>query len=141
MMPLNGIAPNHPYSRPDVESVAGCLGEAAALIVISSQRLPRPIANDGHTQSSHKNPFWDNPFSGLLSRSAHSRRPQVTSTYSDSYQLLLKHLFDARKKAGLTQTMLSERLSKPQSFVSKYERGERRLDVIEFLRGVPTTWG
>ncbi|WP_342032989.1 helix-turn-helix transcriptional regulator [Pseudomonas migulae] len=29
--------------------------------------------------------------------------------------------------------MLSSRLSKPQSFVSKYERGERRLDVIEFL--------
>jgi len=57
----------------------------------------------------------------------------VTSTYSDSYQLLLKQLFDARKKAGLTQTMLSERLTKPQSFVSKYERGERRLDVIEFL--------
>ncbi|WGK88336.1 helix-turn-helix transcriptional regulator [Pseudomonas migulae] len=57
----------------------------------------------------------------------------MTSIYSDSYQLLLTQLFDARKKAGLTQTMLSSRLSKPQSFVSKYERGERRLDVIEFL--------
>lgn len=39
---------------------------------------------------------------------------------------------DARKRAGLTQAELSARLQRPQSFVSKYERGERRLDVIEF---------
>ncbi|MEO4017538.1 helix-turn-helix domain-containing protein [Pseudomonas rossensis] len=58
----------------------------------------------------------------------------MTSTYSDSYQLLLLLLVEARKKAKLTQTLLSERLGKPQSFVSKYERGERRLDVIEFLK-------
>ena len=37
-----------------------------------------------------------------------------------------------RQKADLTQTQLSSRLNRPQSFVSKYERGERRLDVIEF---------
>ena len=34
---------------------------------------------------------------------------------------------------GLTQEELAHRLRKPQSFVSKYERRERRLDVIEFL--------
>ena len=39
----------------------------------------------------------------------------------------------ARKAAGLTQTELAEQLGKPQSYVSKYERGERRLDVVEFL--------
>jgi transcriptional regulator with XRE-family HTH domain len=38
----------------------------------------------------------------------------------------------ARSDAGLTQAELSARLKRPQSFVSKYERGERRLDVIEF---------
>ena len=32
------------------------------------------------------------------------------------------------------QAQLAERLSRPQSFVSKFERGERRLDVIEFRR-------
>ncbi len=42
-------------------------------------------------------------------------------------------LADRRKKAGLTQEALARRLSRPQSFVSKYEKGERRLDVIEFL--------
>jgi len=39
----------------------------------------------------------------------------------------------ARKGAGLTQEMLAERLGRPQSFVSKYEGGGRRLDVLEFL--------
>jgi len=40
-------------------------------------------------------------------------------------------LRDARLKAGLSQTELADRLGVPQSFVSKYESGERRLDVGE----------
>lgn len=36
-----------------------------------------------------------------------------------------------RSEAGLTQTDLARRLGQPQSFVSKYESGERRLDVLE----------
>ncbi|MGO8671667.1 MAG: helix-turn-helix domain-containing protein [Capsulimonadaceae bacterium] len=42
-------------------------------------------------------------------------------------------MIEARKQAGLTQAELADRLSRPQSYVSKYERGERRLDVIEFF--------
>jgi transcriptional regulator with XRE-family HTH domain len=38
-----------------------------------------------------------------------------------------------RKAAGLTQTVVAERLGKPPSYVAKYEGGERRLDVLEFL--------
>ena len=34
----------------------------------------------------------------------------------------------------MTQTMLATKLHKPQSFVSKFENAERRLDVLEFLR-------
>lgn len=40
-------------------------------------------------------------------------------------------LVKARKDAGLTQQALAEKLKRPQSFVAKYEGGERRLDVIE----------
>jgi len=57
----------------------------------------------------------------------------LTSIYSDSYQSLLGLLIEARKKAKMTQSQLADLLQKPQSFVSKYERGERRLDIIEFL--------
>lgn len=39
----------------------------------------------------------------------------------------------ARRKAGLTQEEAAHNLGKPQSYVAKYEGGERRLDVVEFL--------
>lgn len=41
-----------------------------------------------------------------------------------------------RSRAGITQRELAARLAKPQSFVSAYENGQRRLDVMEFLRVV-----
>ncbi len=40
----------------------------------------------------------------------------------------------ARDRAGFTQTELAKLLRKPQSFVSNYERGNRRIDVLELLR-------
>ncbi|MGE4256636.1 MAG: helix-turn-helix domain-containing protein [Xanthobacteraceae bacterium] len=40
---------------------------------------------------------------------------------------------EARRDAGLTQHDVAKRLKKPQSFVAKYEGGERRIDVVEFL--------
>lgn len=49
-------------------------------------------------------------------------------------QILLQTLLvEARKAKGMTQTELAESLGKPQSFVAKYENGERRIDVIEFV--------
>lgn len=39
----------------------------------------------------------------------------------------------AREARGITQQELARRLGKPQSFVSKAEMGERRLDVVEYL--------
>jgi transcriptional regulator with XRE-family HTH domain len=45
-----------------------------------------------------------------------------------------RELLKARRKAaGLTQTVVAERLGKPPSYVAKYEGGDRRLDVLEFL--------
>ncbi|WP_175652051.1 helix-turn-helix domain-containing protein [Pseudomonas sp. Marseille-P9899] len=57
----------------------------------------------------------------------------MKTIHTASYQHLLVLLIEARKAAGLTQRELSETLERPQSYVSKFERGERRLDVIEFL--------
>jgi transcriptional regulator with XRE-family HTH domain len=55
------------------------------------------------------------------------------SIYSEEYQLFLRRLREARRAAGLTQIDLAERLGAraTQSFVSKCERGERRMDVAE----------
>ncbi len=55
------------------------------------------------------------------------------SVFTTQYDQFRHLLVAARKKAGLTQVDLAKRLSRPQSFVSKFERGERRLDVVEFL--------
>lgn len=53
------------------------------------------------------------------------------SLYTREYQLLLERLRTVREEAGMTQVELAERLGATQSFVSKCERGERRLDAIE----------
>lgn len=53
------------------------------------------------------------------------------SLRSNEQKELQRLLVDARKEAGLLQEDLAKRLEKPQSFVSKYEIGERRLDMIE----------
>jgi transcriptional regulator with XRE-family HTH domain len=56
------------------------------------------------------------------------------TVYSKAHDILREGLIAARKGASLTQQTLADRLRKPQSFVAKYENGERRLDVVEFLR-------
>lgn len=48
-------------------------------------------------------------------------------------QFLLSLLVKARKSKGLTQADVAAALGKPQSFVAKYENGERRIDVVEFV--------
>ncbi len=55
------------------------------------------------------------------------------SIFSENYNRFRTLLVKARHLAKLTQDELSVKLSRPQSYVSKYERGERRLDLIEFL--------
>jgi transcriptional regulator with XRE-family HTH domain len=56
----------------------------------------------------------------------------MRSVHSDAYRALTRLLKDARKRSGLTQQQVANRLKRPQSFVAKYESGERRLDVVEF---------
>ena len=53
--------------------------------------------------------------------------------YTERHRKLRELLVAKRKAAGLTQTVLAARLGKPPSYVAKYELGERRLDVLEYL--------
>ena len=53
------------------------------------------------------------------------------SVFTREYQVLLQVLHAAREKAEVTQIELARRLGRSQSFVSKCERGERRLDVVQ----------
>jgi len=57
------------------------------------------------------------------------------------YNSLMAKLAQLRKQSGMTQSQLAKKLNKPQSFVAKYEGGERRLDVIEFIDVVTALGG
>jgi Predicted transcriptional regulator len=56
----------------------------------------------------------------------------MTSTEAN-YIVFLHFIRQARLDSGLTQQEMAKALNKPQSFVSKYEIGERKIDVIEFI--------
>lgn len=58
----------------------------------------------------------------------------MTSLHSDEYRRFVEALRAAREAAGVTQKDLAARLGMEQPYVSKYEKGRQRLDVIEFLR-------
>ena len=57
----------------------------------------------------------------------------MKSTFTKRYKWFCEVLIQTRKKNGLTQVEVAARLGTPQSYVSKYESGERRLDVVEFI--------
>lgn len=55
------------------------------------------------------------------------------SLHTPEYERFRSLLVAARVGAGLSQADVADKLGRPQSFVSKYEGGERRLDVVEFI--------
>ncbi|TPK94807.1 helix-turn-helix transcriptional regulator [Mesorhizobium sp. B2-4-12] len=57
----------------------------------------------------------------------------MSSIRSDLYRRMIELLVEARKEAGVTQVELGKRLGVRQTFVSKFELGERRLDVAEYI--------
>jgi transcriptional regulator with XRE-family HTH domain len=58
----------------------------------------------------------------------------MRSIHNHEYRLLLDFMQQVREALGVTQVMLAQRLRTTQSYVSKCERGERRMDVIEYVR-------
>jgi len=53
--------------------------------------------------------------------------------FEGDHQHLVEVLVQARKAAGLTQTDIAQRIGRDQTFISLIERGQRRVDVIEFI--------
>jgi transcriptional regulator with XRE-family HTH domain len=62
-----------------------------------------------------------------------TRRGFSKTLNSAEHKAFCALLVETREKSGLTQQQLAHKLHKPQSFIAKYEGGERRIDVIEFL--------
>jgi len=56
----------------------------------------------------------------------------MTTTYIQQYEAFVERLKVARLEAGCSQTELARRLGKPQSYVSKVEAKQRRLDMVEY---------
>jgi hypothetical protein len=80
-------------------------------------------------------PKWDNPEVGLFPEAALIKlASSMRDTLRSPRQIELRKLLLMRRTDhGVTQNELAKRLGKPQSFVAKYEGGERRLSVIEFI--------
>ncbi|MFA6306788.1 MAG: helix-turn-helix transcriptional regulator [Patescibacteria group bacterium] len=51
--------------------------------------------------------------------------------YLNEYKLIAEKLKKARIESGLTQEVVAEKIKKPQSYISKVEQGEQRIDIIE----------
>ena len=57
-----------------------------------------------------------------------------SAVHTAEYQYLLKRLREARRQARLTQVQVAKALARPQSFVTKCELGERRIDPVDLQR-------
>ena len=85
--------------------------------------------------------IWGTLNSGFNWALASNRRFELTSLRSDLYRRIVERLIQARKDAGVTQAELGRRIGQRQTFVSKVELLERRIDVAEFIeicRAIPT---
>ena len=69
-----------------------------------------------------------------MTRLSLSEGRSLKSLRGPQHKELLRQLISARKKAGLAQQALAGRLGRHQSFVAKYEGGERRIEAVEFVQ-------
>jgi len=58
----------------------------------------------------------------------------TSNIYSEEYKKVTEKLRNARIDSGLTQEQVAKKLGKPQSYISKSEAGERRLDITELKK-------
>ncbi len=53
------------------------------------------------------------------------------SIRTKEYSIFVKNLRKAREEAGLTQVDIAKKIKRPQSYISKCEAGEQRIDIVE----------
>jgi Helix-turn-helix len=97
--------------------------------------LPLLMSGTQIALTGHSIQFWDNPFSGsdCLPPILRPWRLMQKTLKSAEYARLIDLLVAVRQKSGVRQQALAKKLGRPQSFIAKYEGGERRIDVIEFI--------
>jgi transcriptional regulator with XRE-family HTH domain len=69
----------------------------------------------------------------LLAADSLAWRSMQKSLKSAEYERFVELLVAVRREAGIRQQALAKKLRRPQSFIAKYEGGERRIDVVEFV--------
>mgnify|MGYP001046522073 CR=1 FL=1 len=67
----------------------------------------------------------------MIAPSRAMERTLARSVHSPQYREFLTKLRQARRESGLSHRAVAQALDKPQSYVSKCESGERRVDVVE----------
>lgn len=80
-----------------------------------------------------QNGFRRNPSCGTAQKMVLKAATGMRTDLDEKYELLRHLLIEARGEAGLKQADVAEKLGRPQSYISKIERGERKVDVVEFL--------
>lgn len=102
------------------------ISRPACLVLILSSRAISDRVRQSLTSQKY-------PVLGYLQSLPYHLRVAKRDAHDERYLKAIEALRAARKQARLTQTELALKLGRRQQFVSKYESGERRLDIIEFL--------
>ena len=79
-------------------------------------------------------PKMYNPILGLYHIRIYTTNSMSKSVYTKDYKEIINRLKQARIEIGLSQQAVADKLGKPQSYISKIESGERRLDVAEMKK-------
>ena len=134
-MELDGLSLRKTMAGAQIETGTKCNG-----LDQTSRSWHQPKANGvaGHLLSDAPESWPD--VIGMLVRiksespTGYSGMRTVAKTiHTNAYALLIDRIIKARLEAGLSQQAVADRIGKPQSYVAKVERMERRLDVIEYF--------
>jgi len=99
----------------------------------ADERTSTPADGAASCHLSSSRVDWINPNFGFFGVPAEIWRTNLSTLFPEFYDAALQQLISARRKARMTQMAVAKALGRPQSFVSKYESGERALDFAEFV--------